>query len=296
MAEMTAASDLGPFCQRANDGAGRDALDRGWRARALGIAVIGLVAVSCRSPAQGGPVGAAGVARTAPPRGGASSPPPAAPASLGGLRDYIHAAWAPLTRTLAALPAAAADPKAPHVAGAAWPVYVPHDVEPRRIAEELARVLSPAALATIDLLRLPSDRSRVVPPGLLYLPRPYVVPGGRFNEMYGWDSYFILLGLLADGRLDLARDVTDNQLYQVRHYGGVLNANRTYYLTRGQPPFIGEMVLAIYRATGDRRWLMEARDAVVAEHAHWTSPPHAIPGLGLSRYLDHGAGPAPEVE
>src|SRR3954471_6596825 len=128
MAEMTAASKLGPVGQRSNDGAGRHALDRGWRARALGVAVIGLVAASCRSPAQGGPVGAAGVARTAPTGVGASSPRQVAPAPLGGLRDYIHSAWAPLTRTLATLPAAAADPKAPHVAGAAWPVYVPHDV------------------------------------------------------------------------------------------------------------------------------------------------------------------------
>jgi len=283
--------------------AGRGAPARGRRARVIGVLTIGLATAACRSPGQGGsPVGAAAIASAPPSTIVASSSPPSTGASaatappLASLRAYIHSAWGPLTRTHESLPAAAADPKAPHVAGAAWPVYVPRDVEPRRIAEELARVLSPAALATVELLRLPADRTRVAPPGLLYLPRPYVVPGGRFNEMYGWDSYFILLGLLADGRLDLARDLTDNQLYEVRHYGGVLNANRTYYLTRGQPPFIGAMVLAVYRATGDRRWLMEARDAVAAEHAHWTSPPHAIPGLGLSRYFDHGSGPAPEVE
>ena len=56
--------------------------------------------------------------------------------------------------------------------------------------------------------------------------------------MYGWDSYFIVLGLLRDGQVALARDMVDDFLYEVRHYGGVLNANRTYYLTRSQPPLL----------------------------------------------------------
>src|SRR5215469_3579878 len=53
--------------------------------------------------------------------------------------------------------------------------------------------------------------------GLLYLPKPYVVPGGRFNEMYGWDSYFIVLGLVRDGDIDLARDTADNFVYEIQH-------------------------------------------------------------------------------
>jgi alpha,alpha-trehalase len=54
---------------------------------------------------------------------------------------------------------------------------------------------------------------------VLYLPRAYVVPGGRFNEMYGWDRYFIQVGLLRDVEIDLARDMTDNFLYEIREYG-----------------------------------------------------------------------------
>jgi alpha,alpha-trehalase len=211
------------------------------------------------------------------------------------LRRYIHSAWAPLTRTLANLPVAAVDPKAAHEPGAPWPVYIARDEDPRRIDAELAAALSAPARASIALQPLPADPAALSGHGLLYLPRPYVVPGGRFNEMYGWDSYFILLGLLADKQLELARDVTEDFLYEVRRYGGVLNANRTYYLTRGQPPFLSEMVLAVYRVTGDQAWLRGARDAVVAEHAHWTTPPHLIPEVGLSRYFDHGSGPAPEV-
>jgi neutral trehalase len=66
--------------------------------------------------------------------------------------------------------------------------------------------------------------SEIPDEGLLYLPNDYVVPGGRFNEMYGWDSYFIILGLVTDKRTDLARGMVEN-------YGAILNANRTYFFT-----------------------------------------------------------------
>jgi len=66
---------------------------------------------------------------------------------------------------------------------------------------------------------------------------PFAVPGGRFNEMYGWDSYFENIGLLIDEKLDLAQSMVENFTYQITHYGKILNANRSYYLTRTQPPF-----------------------------------------------------------
>lgn len=67
---------------------------------------------------------------------------------------------------------------------------------------------------------------------------PFVVPGGRFNEMYGWDSYFESIGLLIDEKVDLAQGMADNFQYEIENYGKILNANRSYYLTRTQPPFI----------------------------------------------------------
>ena len=73
---------------------------------------------------------------------------------------------------------------------------------------------------------------------------PFVVPGGRFNEMYGWDSYFIVLGLLHDGKISLAKSIVENFVYEITYYGAILNANRTYYLTRSQPPFLTSMGLA----------------------------------------------------
>ena len=80
------------------------------------------------------------------------------------------------------------------------------------------------------------------------MPEKYVVPGGRFNEMYGWDSYFIIRGLLRAGRVDLARDMVDNFFFEIENYGAMLNANRTYYLTRSQPPFVSSMFMDVYQA------------------------------------------------
>jgi alpha,alpha-trehalase len=130
--------------------------------------------------------------------------------------------------------------------------------------------------------------------------KPFAVPGGRFNEMYGWDSYFIVLGLLHDGRVELARSMVDNFVYQIMHYGAILNANRTYYLTRSQPPFFTSMALAVYdhlpATEASKDWLRVAIEAAVKEyHDVWMSP-QRLTAVGLSRYHDSGYGQPPEVE
>ncbi|MGH8328438.1 MAG: trehalase family glycosidase, partial [Steroidobacteraceae bacterium] len=88
-------------------------------------------------------------------------------------------------------------------------------------------------------------RQPVVPPpysSLLYVPKPYVVPGGRFREFYYWDSYFTMLGLIRDGHLDTARDLVDDFSYMLREYGHIPNGARSYYLSRSQPPVYYLMV------------------------------------------------------
>jgi alpha,alpha-trehalase len=122
-----------------------------------------------------------------------------------------------------------------------------------------------------------------------------VVPGGRFNEMYGWDSYFIQVGLLQDGENEMAKNMADNFLYEVKNYGKVLNANRTYYLTRSQPPFLTQMVLGVYGKAHDRKWLEEALPPLEKYYQLWATEPHLTAETGLSRYWDFGEGPAPEV-
>ena len=129
---------------------------------------------------------------------------------------------------------------------------------------------------------------------------PYVVPGGRFNELYCWDSYFIVLGLLADDRTDLARGMADNLLYEVLFYGKIPNANRTYYLTRSQPPLLTSIVRAVYESgKTDKTWLASALKTALAEYQNvWLGPDRLvkIDQYELSRYFDEGDGPCPEVE
>jgi alpha,alpha-trehalase len=141
--------------------------------------------------------------------------------------------------------------------------------------------------------------SEVPDEGLLYLPHPYVVPGGRFNEMYGWDSYFIILGLVADRRTDLARDMIENFFFEIENYGSVLNANRTYHLTRSQPPFLTSMVRELYEHPAghpvSNAWLARAYDYAKRDYTTWTTAPHLAGDTGLARYFDVGAGPVPEM-
>jgi alpha,alpha-trehalase len=136
--------------------------------------------------------------------------------------------------------------------------------------------------------------------GLLFLPNRYVVPGGRFNEMYGWDSYFILLGLVHDHRLDLARGMVENFFFEIENYGAILNANRTYFFTRSQPPFLSSMIRELYEHPApntqpDLEWLARAYTFARRDYALWISPPHRAGSTGLARYHDLGAGPVPEM-
>ena len=129
---------------------------------------------------------------------------------------------------------------------------------------------------------------------------PYVVPGGRFNELYYWDSYFITLGLLQDGHKDLARGVADNLLYEMKYYGKIPNGNRTYYLTRSQPPFLTSIIRAVYESgAADSNWLASALKTAMDEYRNvWMSPERLV-HIGqyqLNRYYDSGRGPCPEVE
>jgi len=129
--------------------------------------------------------------------------------------------------------------------------------------------------------------------GLLYLPNRYVVPGGRFNEIYGWDSYFILLGLVHDGRIELARGMIENFFFEIENYGAILNANRTYYFTRSQPPFLSSMIRDVYEhpASGeqpDLKWLAHAYSYAQRDYALWTSTDHQAGKTGLARYHDMG--------
>ncbi|KFY79177.1 hypothetical protein V499_01797 [Pseudogymnoascus sp. VKM F-103] len=130
---------------------------------------------------------------------------------------------------------------------------------------------------------------------------PFVVPGGRFNELYGWDSYFILLGLLSNGRTDLAKSIVSNFCYSIKHYGKIHNANRSYYITRSQPPFLTDMAIQVYDHIRDESGALDfLRQAVLASikeyYGIWVALPRLDHVTRLSRYRSDGIGIPPETE
>jgi alpha,alpha-trehalase len=141
---------------------------------------------------------------------------------------------------------------------------------------------------------------------LIPLPHPYVVPGGRFREVYYWDSYFTMLGLVQSGRTDLVRDMLDNFAYLIETVGHIPNGNRTYYLSRSQPPFFGAMV-GLYAKATDTAQALPYLDALEAEYQFWMDGAERLrpaqvyrrvvrlpDGPILNRYWDDLAEPRPE--
>ena len=236
---------------------------------------------------------------TFPARLRASPAPPGTDEAAGGLAPILHyiaSDWDVLTRSMSQCDSIV-DPKLPEAAVLYLPAEFPEPAAVKKLEQD----------CKVHVMRLPDviehpgqiDVSKISPHGLLYLPEKYVVPGGRFNEMYGWDSYFILLGLVRDRRLDLARGIVENFLFEIEHYGTVLNANRTYYLSRSQPPFLTSMILAVYQAEkasghDDRPWLERAYAVAAKDYGNWIQEPHLAGHTGLSRYYDYGDTPAPE--
>jgi alpha,alpha-trehalase len=210
--------------------------------------------------------------------------------------SYIHNSWTTLSRSMFSCKSIV-DPKVTTVpvlylpAGMAVPPSVTAmqqecKVEVRNLPRRIAHMGDVTASDLHD-------------EGLLYLPKPYVVPGGRFNEMYGWDSYFIILGLVADHRTDQARDMIENFFFEIENYGSILNANRTYMLTRSQPPFLTSMIREVYEHPNghpvSRAWLARAYDYAKRDYTVWVTEPHLAGDTGLARYFDVGAGPVPEM-
>ncbi|WP_368565186.1 alpha,alpha-trehalase TreF [Pseudoxanthomonas sp. UTMC 1351] len=103
---------------------------------------------------------------------------------------------------------------------------------------------------------------------LLPLPYRYIVPGGRFNEIYYWDSYFTMLGLEESGRHDLAVDMVKNFAWLIDHYGHIPNGNRTYFLSRSQPPFFAAMVNLLAEREGASA-LTTYLPQLAKEHEFW---------------------------
>ena len=164
--------------------------------------------------------------------------------------------------------------------------------------EEHIRALWPSLTRAADVA---DPRSTLIP-----LPTSYVVPGGRFREVYYWDSYFTMVGLVESGRTDLVKSMLDNFAHLVRTVGHIPNGNRTYYLSRSQPPFFAAMV-GLYATATDSAQALSYLDALEAEHAFWMEGAERLApgeahrrvvrlrdGALLNRYWDDRAEPRPE--
>jgi len=143
---------------------------------------------------------------------------------------------------------------------------------------------------------------------LIELPYPYIVPGGRFREIYYWDSYFTMLGLELSGRLDLVENMVKNFSFLIEVIGHIPNGNRTYYISRSQPPFFSMMVELLHAAKGDTVW-DEYLPALEKEYAFWMDGTDKLSssvkafrrvvrmpdGTVLNRYWDDDPSPRPEA-
>jgi alpha,alpha-trehalase len=140
---------------------------------------------------------------------------------------------------------------------------------------------------------------------LLPLPYPYIVPGGRFREIYYWDSYFTMLGLQTAGKTDMVENMVKNFAYLITQYGFIPNGNRSYYLTRSQPPFFSLMVEMLAKEKGDYIYAIY-QPALLKEYRFWMSGADSLnsgtdkhvvrmpDGSILNRYWDAGDYPREE--
>ena len=157
-----------------------------------------------------------------------------------------------------------------------------------------------------DLLQRAADE-KIAHSSLLPLPNPYIVPGGRFREVYYWDSYFTMLGLADSGRVALIRNMVENFAWLIDEIGFIPNGNRTYYCTRSQPPFFSLMVELLADVTGDDAvyarylphlmreyefWMAGAETLTANERAHRRVV--LVGGVPLNRYWDDATSPRQE--
>ncbi|WP_232223346.1 trehalase family glycosidase [Francisella frigiditurris] len=126
---------------------------------------------------------------------------------------------------------------------------------------------------------------------LLELPNSYVIPGGRFREIYYWDCYFTAEGLAAYNKLDMVENIADNFKYLVEQFGFIPNGNRTYYLTRSQPPLFFLIVDILYKHYGISR-ISKYLPVLEKEYSFWMNTNRNIGGL--NRYWDEASEPRPE--
>jgi alpha,alpha-trehalase len=223
------------------------------------------------------------------------------------IKDYF---WKGLTRTMdeKGIENLIHDTKNEALTSSKLRIYIPYkDALALQYYRKLERTLPVEAIQLPEHVSPQFVKSINDKPGILSLKLekhngeikgiPFVVPGGRFNEMYGWDSYFESVGLLIDGKVELAKAMADNFQYEIEYYGKILNANRSYYLTRTQPPFYSSLIREVFDITQDINWLKSHLKTAIKEYETvWMVKGKRLTENGLNRYLAKGIGMPPECE
>jgi len=151
-------------------------------------------------------------------------------------------------------------------------------------------------------------RNRIDRGSLMALPYPYVVPGGRFDEQFYWDSYFIMLGLAVDQNWKMIEGMIKNFAYMMRKVGFIPTANRTYFLSRSQPPFFSNMLRLLARERGKsvlveylpyllieyRFWMKGSTKLAKEENRAYARLVQMKDGSLMNRYYDNKLTPRPE--
>lgn len=136
---------------------------------------------------------------------------------------------------------------------------------------------------------------------MLPLPKPAIIPGSRFREVYYWDSYWVIRGLLASKMHETAKAIVTNLIHLLEEYGHVLNGARVYYTNRSQPPLLSSMIYEIYSRTGDIELVKRSLPALLKEYQFWNSGVHRVSirdahssSHTLNRYYAKWNKPRPE--
>lgn len=152
-------------------------------------------------------------------------------------------------------------------------------------------------------------RNRLNRGSLIAVPYPYVVPGGRFSEQFYWDTYFIMRGLAVDRKWKMIEGMIKNYAFMIRKFGYIPTANRTYFLSRSQPPFFSHMVKLLASHNGRTRTLAEYLPYMLAEYRFWMKGQRKLfsakhkayarvvqmpNGMYMNRYYDNKMTPRPE--
>ena len=158
-----------------------------------------------------------------------------------------------------------------------------------------------------QVLKMPADLQQNG--SLLTLNKPYIVPGGRFREIYYWDSYFTALGLIESNQLALVESMVENFVDLQTRYGCIPNGNRSYFLSRSQPPILGLMVELLLTYQYDEQYFLKKYiKAIEAEYQFWMQGSDSLTdnnnehrrvvkmpdGSFLNRYWDDSDTPRPE--